>query len=116
MISRHAFSNGSPESTWTHNALAADVPLTGSQRFVGKQEVIQTVSDVSTGDNRLSNAHWPESAAKLQNQAGSFVRSEFLSSDNSCGRVFRICMLFGRTTGDRLAQDHRSYRIPVAED
>ena len=39
-----------------------------------------------------------------------------LSSGNGCRRLFRICVLFGRTTGHRLAQDHRRHRISVSED
>src|SRR5262245_59398589 len=39
-----------------------------------------------------------------------------LSAGNGYYRVFGIYKLFGRTRRHRLAQDHRSYRIPVPED
>src|SRR5215470_4484515 len=39
-----------------------------------------------------------------------------LCSGNGGNRFFRICMLFGRTTGYRLAQHHCSYGIPAPED
>ncbi len=44
------------------------------------------------------------------------MRTEFLCSGNGRDGLFRICMVFEWTTGHRLAQDHRSYRISVPED